>query len=253
MDGNRKIACVHGASRGLGLEFVRQLLARDRESRVFATCRRPEAAEALSELSRSSGGRLRLLRMDVSDESTIADAAKRFETESGGRAHLILNVAGVLHGASFGPEKKLAHVEPEALRTVFEVNAFGPLLVAKHFHRFLRHDERSVFASMSARVGSISDNRLGGWYTYRASKAAQNMITKTLAIELGRLAPEAIAVGLHPGTVDTDLSKPFQRNVPESKLFTPARAVSALLDVIDRLDKNDSGRVFDFRGEEIPP
>ena len=253
MDKNLQVACVHGASRGIGLEFVRQLLERTPTSRVFATCRRPEAARALAELSQGSDGRLRVLDMDVTDESTVAKAAQRFEAESGGTAHLILNVAGVLHGPSFGPEKKLAHVEPDALRTVFEVNAFGPLLVAKHFHRFLCHEERSVFASMSARVGSISDNRLGGWYAYRASKAAQNMITKTLAIELGRLAPGAIVVGLHPGTVDTELSKPFQRRVADGKLLSPERAVASLLDVIAQLGTEDSGRVFDFRGEEIAP
>ena len=136
---------------------------------------------------------------------------------------------------------------------MFEVNAFGPLLVAKHFHGFLRHDQRSVFASLSARVGSISDNRLGGWYAYRASKAAQNMFTKNIAIELGRLAPQSIVVGLHPGTVATQLSQPFRRNVPEGKLLSTEASVKALLDVIDGLRTEDSGRVFDFRGVEVPP
>ena len=193
---------------------------------------------------------LRLLSLDASREDTIERAAEAVARETDVLG-LIVNVAGVLHGPSFGPEKKLAQVNPEALRTVFEVNAFGPLLVAKHFHGFLRHRERSVFASLSARVGSISDNRLGGWYAYRASKAAQNMFTKNLSIELGRLAPHAIVVGLHPGTVDTDLSKPFQRNVPDGKLLPPSSSVSSLLKVVDQLDDEDSGKVFDFRGEEI--
>ena len=144
-------------------------------------------------------------------------------------------------------------MSPEALRRVFEVNAFGPLLVAKHFHRLLRHDHRSVFASLSARVGSISDNRLGGWYAYRASKAAQNMFTKTLSIELGRVAPNAVVIGLHPGTVDTRLSEPFQNAVPEHKLFTPEYSVERLLAVIGAVTSDDTGKVFDFRGEEILP
>jgi len=166
---------------------------------------------------------------------------------------LIINVAGVLHGEDFGPEKRLSQIRPEVLKTVFEVNAFGPLIVAKHFSSFLRHDERSVFASLSARVGSISDNRLGGWYAYRGSKAAQNMFTKTLSIELGRLAPNAIVVGLHPGTVDTGLSKPFQGSVPRDKLFSTEQSVGHLLAVIDGLTAQDSGKVFAWDGSEIPP
>ena len=245
-------AVIQGASRGIGREMVALLLDRSPAWRVVATCRTPAQADELTELATSAEGRLTILPLDVADETSIEAAAERF-SQLAGRAHVIVNVAGVLHGEGFGPEKKLGHVKPEALREVFEVNAFGPLLMAKHFHRFLRHDERSVFASLSARVGSISDNRLGGWYAYRSSKAAQNMITKTLSIELGRVAPKAIVVGLHPGTVATDLSKPFQKNVPQGKLFTPSFAASSLLGVIDGLTADDTGRVFDFRGDEIPP
>jgi NAD(P)-dependent dehydrogenase (short-subunit alcohol dehydrogenase family) len=252
MDNEDKTALIQGASRGIGLEAVRQWLARSPESRVFATCRTPAAAESLEQLRRSYADRLRVLPLDVTDEASVEAAAADVARETK-RIELVLNVAGVLHGPGFSPEKKLGHVDPQALRQVFEVNAFGPLLMAKHFHGFLRHDERSVFASLSARVGSISDNRLGGWYAYRASKAAQNMFTKNIAIELGRLAPKAIVVGLHPGTVATELSEPFQRNVPEGKLLSAQASVAALLDVIDGLGSDDSGRVFDFRGEEVPP
>ena len=196
--------------------------------------------------------RLSVVEMDVTDEQAIARAAEQVAAKTDA-LHLIVNVAGVLHGPDFGPEKKLAQVRPEVLRTVFEANAFGPLLVAKHLHRLLRHQDRSVYASISARVGSISDNRLGGWYAYRGSKAAQNMFTKNLSIELGRIAPAAIVVGLHPGTVDTDLSKPFQRNVPREQLQTVGASVRSLLSVIDGLSPGDSGKVFDFRGEEIAP
>lgn len=252
MDKSGKVAVVNGASRGIGLEFTRQLLERDPDTTVFATCRDPEAAEGLHAARERHGERLRVLSMDVTDERSIEEAARRV-AEKASRLHLVLNVAGVLHGPGFTPEKKLAHVDPDALRWVFEVNAFGPLLIAKHFHSLLRHDERSVFASLSARVGSISDNRLGGWYAYRSSKAAQNMITKNLSIELGRIAPQAIVVGLHPGTVDTDLSKPFQRGVPEAKLQTTSQSVASMLRVIDGATADSSGRVYDFRGEEILP
>jgi NAD(P)-dependent dehydrogenase (short-subunit alcohol dehydrogenase family) len=188
----------------------------------------------------------------VTNEETIGTAAAEVAVHTE-HLHLVLNVAGVLHGSGFGPEKKLTQVRPEALRDVFEVNAFGPLLVAKHFHRFLRHAERPVFASVSARVGSISDNRLGGWYAYRGSKAAQNMFTKTLSIELARIAPEAIVVGLHPGTVDTDLSKPFQRAVPEGQLLSTESSVRSMLSVLDGLGRENSGKVFDFQAKEIMP
>lgn len=241
---------VQGASRGLGLEFVRQLLATNDDASVFASCRNPRAAAELRALSSRSSGRLRIVKLDVCDEETIVEAARELE-EHEEPVSLIRNVAGVLHGPGFSPEKKLAQGSPDALRTVFEVNAFGPLLVAKHFHRMLRHDHRSVFASLSARVGSISDDRLGGWYAYRASKAAQNMFTKTLSIELGRVAPNAVVIGLHPGTVDTRLSEPFKKGVP--KLFPPEYSVARLLAVIGGVTSDDTGKVFDYRGVEVAP
>ena len=136
------------------------------------------------------------------------------------RLHRVLVVAGVLHGDDFGPECKLEHLSPDALQRVFAVNAFGPILVARHALTLLKHEEPAVFASRSARVGSIEDNRKGGWYAYRASKAAQNMFTQTLSVELSRRAKNVTVLALHPGTVNTDLSKPFQRHVPEGQLFS---------------------------------
>ncbi len=134
----------------------------------------------------------------------------------------------------------------------FEINTIGPALIAKHVLPWLPRDRRAVFAALSARVGSIGDNRLGGWYSYRASKAALNQIIRTLSIELAAKHPLAICVGLHPGTVDTALSKPFQTGVPESKLTGPAIAAAHLLYVISRLTPQDSGKVFDWRGEAVP-
>jgi NAD(P)-dependent dehydrogenase (short-subunit alcohol dehydrogenase family) len=125
------------------------------------------------------------------------------------------------------------------------------LLVAKHFEPLLAHRERAVFASISARVGSIGDNRLGGWYAYRGSKAAQNMFTKTLAIEWARSRRNVICIALHPGTTDTELSRPFQANVPPQKLFSVERTVTQLLAVIDRLTPADSGRFLAWDGTEI--
>jgi NAD(P)-dependent dehydrogenase (short-subunit alcohol dehydrogenase family) len=167
--------------------------------------------------------------------------------------HFLFNIAGVLHDESRGmqPEKSLRDIDPKHLHRQFAVNSIGPLLVAKHFHPFFGHGERAVFANMSARVGSIGDNRKGGWYGYRASKAAQNQFTRTLSIELGRRAPETICVALHPGTVDTDLSAPFHTHIPDDQVVSVDEAVDNLLGVIDGLTADDSGEFFDWAGEPI--
>jgi NAD(P)-dependent dehydrogenase (short-subunit alcohol dehydrogenase family) len=243
---------VQGASRGIGLEFVRQLLAEPQFGRVFAACRAPDQTARLATLA-AGDRRLHLITLDASDEDSIASAA---DTVAGvtDRLHLVVNCAGLLHRRSqaLAPEKRLADVRANALAASFAVNAFGPLLVAKHFERLLAHRERAVFASISARVGSIGDNRLGGWYAYRGAKAAQNMFTKTLAIEWARARRNVACVALHPGTTDTDLSRPFQANVPPGRLFNTERTVQQLLAVIDRLTPADTGRFLAWDGSEIP-
>jgi len=152
------------------------------------------------------------------------------------------------------PEKKLGDIKADNLAQSFAVNAIGPALMIRYFHDLLPKSERGVIASLSARVGSISDNGLGGWYAYRASKAAQNQITQTASIELRRRSKgHHICVGLHPGTVDTGLSEPFQNHVPPTQLQAPATAAKHLLSVIDNLTPDDTGRVFDWAGKPIEP
>ena len=243
---------VQGASRGIGLEFVRQLLADPAIGQVFASCQSPGHAPDLAALA-ATEPRLRLVPLDVTDDASIARAAQSVAGLTD-RLHLVVNCAGILHGGptQLAPEKRLADTRPEALAASFAVNAFGPLLVAKHFERLLAHRERAVFASISARVGSIGDNRLGGWYAYRGAKAAQNMFTRTLAIEWARSRRNVVCVALHPGTTDTDLSRPFQANVAPGKLFSPGRTVRQLLEVIDRLTPADTGRFYAWDGSEIP-
>jgi NAD(P)-dependent dehydrogenase (short-subunit alcohol dehydrogenase family) len=245
-------ALVQGASRGIGLEFVRQLLAEPRIGRVFAACRAPDPAGELAALA-NDDPRLSVVELDLTREDSIAGAAAQVAGDTE-RLHLVVNCAGLLHGgpSAVAPEKRLADVRPEALAASFAVNAAGPLLVAKHFERLLTHRERAVFASISARVGSIGDNRLGGWYAYRGAKAAQNMFTKTLAIEWARSRRNVVCVALHPGTTDTDLSRPFQANVPADKLFPVERTVRQLLDVIDHLGPADTGSFLAWDGREIP-
>jgi NAD(P)-dependent dehydrogenase (short-subunit alcohol dehydrogenase family) len=254
--GDGVTAVVSGASRGLGLAFCRLLLDVPRVRRIYATCRSPDTAGDLSGVGEGSDGRLQVLAMDVTREDSIAEAAQRVAAD-GGPVNLVLNVAGLLHGLDDGgrgpgPERRLADVTPEWLAESFRVNAAGPLLVAKHFHALLPPRDHAVFASLSARVGSIEDNRLGGWYAYRGSKAAQNMFTRGLAIELKRRCAGIVCVGLHPGTTDTGLSRPFQRGVPPEKLFTPEQAAGYLLSVVDGLGPEDNGSFRAWDGQTIP-
>jgi NAD(P)-dependent dehydrogenase (short-subunit alcohol dehydrogenase family) len=179
---------VQGANRGIGLEWVRQCVVEPRVGHVIATCRAPDEAAALASLRATTPHKLSVLRLDVTDEASIRHAAHAV-TRVVPRVHLLVNCSGVLHDATRGitPEKRLADVRPESLAYAFSVNATGPLLVARHFEPLLAHDERAVFASLSAKVGSIGDNRLGGWHAYRASKAAQNQLTRTLSWDGERL------------------------------------------------------------------
>ena len=246
-------ALVTGASQGLGLQLVRALLALPHCNLVYAACRTPNTATALAELARAHPQRLRVLALDVTREEdfAIAEDTVRRETD---RLHLVLNVAGLLHDAARGikPERRLEDFTAEALLASVAVNTLGPALAAKHFFKLLTHEQRAVFASLSARVGSIADNKLGGWYSYRAAKAAQNQFTRTFAIEAARRAPNLIVAALHPGTVDTALSKPFSGNVAEGKLFTTAQAAGYLLHVVDQLTPADSGSFRAWDGSVVP-
>lgn len=244
-------ALVAGAGRGIGLAFVRQLAASGGTRRIWAGCRDPESAVELGRLAQGSDV-IRPLRLDVTGEASLA-AASRVVMAEGAPLELVINCAGVLHEeGGLQPERRLADVRADWLMQAFAVNGAGPLLLAKHFEPLLPRRERAVFASLSARVGSIGDNRLGGWYAYRGSKAAQNMIMKTLSIELARRARGTICVALHPGTTETDLSRPFRGGVPADKLFSTDYAVERMLGVIDKLRKEDTGRFFAWNGEEIP-
>ena len=185
--------------------------------------------------------------LDLCDEQSIVLAAAELPSCS---VRLVVNAAGLLHAARQRPEKSLRHLDPTFMSRCFAVNAICPALLMKHFLPLLPRQGRAVFASLSARVGSIADNRLGGWYSYRASKAALNQLVHTAAIELARTHPEAICVALHPGTVETSLSAQFVR---EGQPAMPApQAAKHLLGVIERLRPSDSGKFFDWRGEPIP-
>jgi NAD(P)-dependent dehydrogenase (short-subunit alcohol dehydrogenase family) len=227
-------ALVIGGSGGIGAALVRGLTAR---------------GVTVTALSRNAPNPDQ--RIDITHEAGVEAAAARLREEA--PFATIAVATGLLHDAGASPERALRDLQREKLERSFLVNAIGPALVAKHFAPLLPTEDRGVFAALSARVGSISDNRIGGWYGYRASKAALNMLVRTAAIEIARKRPQAIVVTLHPGTVDTALSAPFQRGVPAGKLFTPDQSAGYLLDVIDRLEPGDSGKCFAWDGKEILP
>ncbi|MFM9936230.1 MAG: SDR family NAD(P)-dependent oxidoreductase [Novosphingobium sp.] len=186
---------------------------------------------------------------DLTDEASIAAAC----TAIGRPLDLVIVATGRLtREGGNGPEKSYRALGAAGMAELFAINTIGPALIAKHTLPLLRRDGRAVFAALSARVGSISENRLGGWHAYRASKAALNMLVKNLALELVRTHPQALAVTLHPGTVDTALSAPFQRGVAPEKLFTPEMSAAALLTVLDGLTPAQSGGLFAWDGAGIP-
>ena len=193
-------------------------------------------------------GRRSTPALDLLDEASIAAAARWLAAR--GAPELVIDATGILHGPAMAPEKSWRELDPATLAQAFAINAIGPALLMKHFLPLLPRDRRAVFATLSAKVGSIGDNRLGGWYAYRASKAALNQLVRTAAVELRRGRPQAICVALHPGTVDTGLSAPFAKS--GLQVQAPAEAAARLLAVIERLGPGDSGEFFDHRGEPVP-
>lgn len=233
---------IIGGSGALGRAFTEQLSTLYPSANIYVFSRNP-FEKSTSPITYSS--------IDYADEASIKQAAALACQH--GPLDMVIVATGILHDGDMMPEKSLRDLSAQKFQHLFEVNAIQPALLAKHFLPKLNSDKRSVFAALSARVGSVSDNRLGGWYAYRASKAALNMIIKSAAIEIGRRNKKAIIVGLHPGTVDSSLSKPFQGNVPDGKLFSPAFSATKLIEVLDALSPEQSGKCFAWDGREVKP
>ena len=191
------------------------------------------------------------LRLDLCDDASL-DALREHAVRHLNDLRLVLNTAGLLHGPQLQPEKRLASVTRQQLRQSFELNAYGPILLARSLEPAMSRTQPSHFASLSARVGSIGDNRLGGWYGYRAAKAAQNQLLHTLAIEWSRRLPLCCVSALHPGTTATALSEPFRGSVPPHRLFAPQQAAEALLQVLQQLGPDQSGGFWAWDGSAIP-
>lgn len=236
-------AVVIGASGGIGRAVVTQLQQEPGIGNIHALSRSP---------IENAGSKVSSGAVDLLDESSIESAVEM--AAQSGPFDLVFVATGILHrGEDLRPEKSMREFNAASMLEVFNINTIGPTLVAKHSLAHMRRGHKSVFAALSARVGSIGDNRLGGWGSYRASKSALNMLLRTLAIEQNRRSSETIVVGLHPGTVSTELSAPFTARVPAAKLFAPKLAAQQLLGVIDQLDGDDSGHVFAWDGSRIEP
>ena len=200
---------------------------------------------------RTAGRRRADILLDLAEDPSLAALAARAPAELA-PLRVVINTAGLLHDGALQPEKRLSQVNRQALERSFAVNTFGPLLLAQAIEPALPRDRPVHFASLSARVGSIGDNRLGGWYAYRAAKAAQNQLLRTLAIEWQRRLPLACVTLLHPGTTATPLSAPFGRSVPPTALFSPERAAGHLLDVLEGRTAAGSGAFLAWDGSPVP-
>ena len=235
------VAVVVGASGGIGSALLHGLHERGRYRRVLA-------------LSRSGPHG----RIDLLDEDSVAAAVRGPVTDAlrdaGAPLRLVIVATGVLQGELIAaPERSYRALDADTLMASMRINMIGPALVAKHMLPLLPREGRSVFAALSARVGSIADNRLGGWHAYRSAKAALNMMLRNFALELARTHPEAVVLGLHPGTVATALSQPFQAGVGKEKLFTPEFSAARLLSVIEAATVAQSGQVLAWDGAVVPP
>ncbi|MGA0095593.1 MAG: SDR family NAD(P)-dependent oxidoreductase [Burkholderiaceae bacterium] len=234
---------LFGASGGLGAALLRAFIEDPCCGRIHAGARHALVLDST---------KVSPFTFDLQHEDSIAQAAEQIQHASN-TVDLTLVATGVLHGQHLQPEKTYRSLNGDALAHWFELNTIGPALIAKHMLPMLPTATRGVFAAVSAKVGSISDNRLGGWHGYRASKAALNMLIKTFALEVSRRHPLALCVALHPGTVDTPLSKPFQSAVKPGQLTHPDDAARHLLGVLDQAPVEQSGSLLAWNGAVITP
>ena len=237
---NKNIVII-GSRGAIGNAFVEHYLKDSSVSNIFAFSRNK---------INSTHSKLTSFYIDIELEESVAAAAESINSH---KIDVIIAATGILHSDRIKPEKSIKDINHQSFMKIFSINAVGPALIGKYFIPLLKKDTKSVVAFLSARVGSISDNKLGGWYSYRASKSALNQIVKNFSIELKRTNPKAIVLALQPGTVDSNLSEPFKRNVAKGMLFTPEESRELLLNVIENATTSDSGNLLAYDGETISP
>ncbi len=245
-----KAAVVIGAGHGIGASLVKKILAQNDTVRVFATYNNPHKNQPLLKLQKDYRTRLQIHQMDPTSESEIATfhSAVAIAVD---RIELLINSVGFLHDGGIGPERSLKDVDAESLKKYFEVNSIPQLIIAKTFHSLFRHRAPSCMVAVSAKVGSIEDNNLGGWYGYRSSKAALNMFVKGIALEFQRRGCKSLVVAIHPGTTITELSKPFIEKT-RYQLHSSDETAINILNVIDGRSITETGSFFSWNGDTIP-
>jgi len=232
---------IIGSSGAIGNSFVEHYLKEETVEKIFTFSR--SAADHISD-------KVFNFEIDVESQDSIQKAAEQIKDHIIDR---IVIASGILHTENFGPEKSIKDLNYETFAKVYSINTIGPALIGRYFIPLMNKNEKSVIAFLSARVGSISDNSLGGWYSYRSSKTALNQIVKNFSIELKRTNKNAIALALQPGTVESKFSEPFKKNVSKNKLFTPDYSVELLSQVIEGSSVNKSGSLLSYDGEIIKP
>jgi len=245
---NSRIALVVGASRGIGLAITRQVLQQQGIQRVYASYRYADTAAGLLEID---DNRLQTTKADVTEPTDLQQMAANIQA-NGDHPDFVINCAGILHEQDLQPEKALSQCRRDSLMRLFLVNSVGPLMLARAVIPLMPKNQPGHFTVLSAMVGSIGDNRLGGWYGYRASKAALNQFMRTLAVECRRSHPQLCITAIHPGTTDTSLSRPFQANVRPGKLYTASQSAARILQVVSASKAEQSGHFMNWDGKTIP-
>ena len=241
-------ALIIGGGHGIGLALVKQLLELSRENKVSTTYRVPSKAMELFKLQEDYPERLKVFKIDPTNQTAVSDLSIYLSDSD--KFDLIINSVGLLHSDHIIVEKSVRSFSTDNFMEVMRINTVVTPLIAKYFEKFLRKVTTSALISISAKVGSIQDNRMGGWHSYRASKAALNMLVKNIAIEFAHKRNNCIVLALHPGTTDTNLSKPFTSNT-SYKLHTPEETAKNILNVINHRELSDSGKFLSWDGAEI--
>lgn len=243
-------ALVFGAGHGIGLGIVKELLNTNSQTHVYCTYQNQAKAKELIDLRKKENSRLSIFQLDASKEKELQELSEDLKSQTK-ELQVIMNCIGILHHKALKPERGLQDISLSSLKESFHINSFITPMIAKYFHHFLKDAKQSCFVGISAKVGSIKDNKMGGWYAYRASKTALNMFLKTIALELTRKRYKTIVLAIHPGTTRTELSEPYTKQT-NLKVHSVSETATNILNVINGRDQDDSGSFYSWDGQELP-